>query len=153
MPLQLPALGKICTNVGLHVYSIYLNAKKMMPVQEINSNYIFTDGEVLSFKVDYEVPGDKGLEIWATVKIQARHALPHDKFEYRQLELNFSSVISLFIAEDFNRDNKISNMTLKKLDDGVFYISLYPFNNDNEPHEKDNFVIKAKNFTFDLIAN
>ena len=72
-----------------------------MPVQEINSNYIFTDGEIQSFKVDYQVPTDKGLEIWARVKIKAKHALPHDKFEYCQLELNFASVISMFVAEDF----------------------------------------------------
>ena len=124
-----------------------------MPVQEINSNYIFTDGEIQSFKVDYQVPTDKGLEIWARVKIKAKHALPHDKFEYCQLELNFASVISMFVAEDFDRDNKISNMTLKKMDDGTFYISLFPFSDDNEPHEKDNFVITAKDFTFDLVKS
>ncbi len=122
-----------------------------MPEGEINSKYVFTDGEILSFKVNYMVPREHGFVIGAIVKIKAKHALPDDKFEFSNLELKFTSVISLYISEDFTKENKIKNMTLKRLDNGVFYISLQPYNNSNEPHEKDNFVITAQQFTFDLL--
>lgn len=124
-----------------------------MPIQEINSNFIFTDGEVISFKVNYQVPVKDGFESGARIRIKAKHALPKEKFEYCLLELNFTSMISLFISEDFGTENKISNMTLKKLEDGIFYIALYPYNDLNEPDVKDNFVIRARGFSFDLLRN
>ncbi len=121
-----------------------------MHVQEINSKYIFTDGEIISFKVNYRVPVKGGFIASARVSVKARHALGDEAFEYCTLILNFSGIRSLNISEDFTSEAKISDMTLKKLDDGSFYISLHPFNTTNEPNENDNFVIKADGFTFDM---
>ena len=122
-----------------------------MPVQEINSNFIFSEGEIVFFKVDYLVPVSNGFITDAEVTVKAKRALPHNQFEYCTLELNFSAITSLYINENFTGDNKISDITLKKLDNGLFYISLHPFNTTNEPNEQDNFVITAKSFSFDLL--
>lgn len=122
-----------------------------MPVEEINSKYIFTDGEVISFKVDYRVPTKKGMVAEAEVEVKAKRSLPKEKFEYCTLVLNFSAITSLHIAEDFKSEARISDITLKRLDDGIFYVALHPYSTNNEPNEKDNFVIKAEGFTFDVI--
>jgi hypothetical protein len=122
-----------------------------MPVQEINSKYIFTDGEIISFKVDYQVPTPAGFIAEAEVEVKAKHALPDEEFEYVTLMLNFSAITSLSISENFKHQSKISDITLKKLDDGIFYVSLHPFNTSNEPNDRDNFVIKAEGFTFDVM--
>lgn len=124
-----------------------------MAINEVNSKYIFTDGEIISFLVDYQVPDGKGMTTDAIIKIKAKHALPNDKFEVSRLELAFSSVVFLKISEIFTRENKISNMTLTKTDDGNFYISLRPYDNSNIPNDSDDFVIKARNFSFDLLKN
>ena len=122
-----------------------------MPVKEINSSYIFTDGEIIFFKVDYLVPVSSGFVTDAEVTVKAKRAMPNNRFEDCTLELNFSAITSIYINENFSGDNKISDITLKKLDNGLFYISLHPFNTTNEPNEKDNFVITAKSFSFDLL--
>jgi len=122
-----------------------------MPVKEINSSYIFTDGEIIFFKVDYLVPEENGFVTDAEVTVKAKREVSHGKFEACTLELNFSSITSIYINEHFARENKISDITLKKLENGLFYISLHPFNTTNEPNDKDNFVITAKSFSFDLL--
>ena len=122
-----------------------------MPIQEINSNFIFTEGEIIFFKVDYLVPVSSGFVTDAEVTVKAKRALPHNRFEDCTLELNFSAITSIYINEHFTGDNKISDITLKELDNGLFYISLHPYNKTNEPNEKDNFVITAKSFSFDLL--
>lgn len=122
-----------------------------MPVQEINSRYIFSEGEIIFFKVDYLVPVSSGFVTDAEVTVKAKRAMPNNRFEDCTLELNFSAITSIYINENFSGDNKISDITLKKLDNGLFYISLHPFNTTNEPNEKDNFVITAKSFSFDLL--
>lgn len=122
-----------------------------MPVNEINSNFIFTDGEVIHIKVNFRVPVKSAFVTDAKVKLKARHALPNNNFEYCFLELHFEEITSLYIKEDFTSENKISDMTLKQLPDGNFYISLHPYNTSNEPNELDNFVIRAKRFSFNLL--
>lgn len=122
-----------------------------MPVQEINSRYIFSEGEIIFFKVDYLVPVSSGFVTDAEVTVKAKRAMPNNRFEDCTLELNFSAITSIYINENFSGDNKISDITLKKLDNGLFYISLHPFNTTNEPNEKDNFVITSKSFSFDLL--
>ena len=122
-----------------------------MHVQEINSNYIFTDGEIIYFKVDYQVATEEGLTAAAEVAVKAKRTLANNDFEYCTLVLNFTGITWLFISEDFSNQSKISDMTLKRLEDGLFYVSLHPFNTSNEPDEKDNFVIKAQSFTFDML--
>lgn len=124
-----------------------------MPVQEINSNYIFTDGEVISFSVHYQVPTEKGMVAEARIKLKAKRSLGKEGFDYCILHLNFSSVISLYIAEDFKNESRISDMTLKQLEDDIFYVSLHPYNTSNEPNANDNFVIKAAEFTFEMVNN
>ena len=122
-----------------------------MPVKEINSNYIFTDGEIIFFKVDYLVPEENGFVTDAEVTVKAKREVSQGKYEDCTLELHFSSITSIYINEHFAGENKISDITLKKLENGLFYISLHPFNTSNEPNDKDNFVITAKSFSFDLL--
>ena len=122
-----------------------------MPVKEINSSYIFTDGEIIFFKVDYLVPEENGFVTDAEVTVKAKREVSQGKYEDCTLELNFSSITSIYINEHFAGENKISDITLKKLENGLFYISLHPFNTTNEPNDKDNFVITAKGFSFDLL--
>lgn len=103
--------------------------------------------------VNYQVPMKGGFIAEAEVTVKAKRTLPHDKFDYCTLILTFSAITSLFISEDFKLESKISDITLKQLEDGNFYVSLHPFNTSNEPNEKDNFVIRAEGFTFDVINN
>jgi len=124
-----------------------------MSVNEINSNYVFTDGEVISFSVHYRVPTDKGLVAEAKITLKAKRSLGREGFDYCTLHLYFSSVISLYISEDFKNESRISDMTLKKIDDDTFYVSLHPYNTSNEPNVNDNFVIRAEEFTFDMVNN
>ena len=124
-----------------------------MPIKEIKSSYIFTDGEIIFFKVDYLVPEENGFVTDAEVTVKAKREVSHGKFEDCTLELNFSSITSIYINEHFAGENKISDITLKKLENGLFYISLHPFNTTNEPNDKDNFVITAKSFSFDLLKH
>lgn len=121
-----------------------------MPKHDATVNYVFTDGEIISFNVNYQTPVGREFTTSATVTIKAKRALTNNKFEYCFMEMTFHSVSSFHITESFRRETGFSEITLKKLDNGNFYVSLHPFNNLNEPHELDNFVIQAESFTIAL---
>lgn len=123
-----------------------------MHVHEINSKYVFTDGEIISIVVDYQKPAPTGFVAQADITVKAKRSLDNTRFEYCTLILKFTAVVFMHITENFRNQSKISDITLKKLENGNFYVSLHPFNHINEPNANDNFVIEAEGFTFDMLA-
>jgi len=107
-----------------------------MNFNDIFSSYILGDGDILSFRLDYE------LRQFA-VKLKARRLLAKQKFEPCQIELEFNEVLELYFFEDFPTNGGYTDVTFVKLGAEGFYLSLDPYGNTGMPHEEDNLVIKA----------
>lgn len=105
------------------------------------SNYILNDGQIISLKVDlYYQEKSKSSAI---VGLMVRKPTEKNLFVKCKIELQFEQVREVAINDDFGSDY-YSDLTLLKLDNGLYYLSLDPFGNTGMPHEKDNFVIISK---------
>ena len=107
-----------------------------MTFNETKSNYILCDGQVLLCTVNFE---DK---ITVILKLNVRKQIG-GSYKLAKLELKFSNLIEFNMFEDFSSEN-YSDIIFVELESGVYYLSLDPYGNSNEPNENDNFVIKAK---------
>src|ERR1700752_605509 len=112
-----------------------------MASDEIPSNYLMNDGEVISFFLDFS--GDRT----ATISLKVRRCVKKEKFEMREVLLLFTGVSQIDISEDFRTNGGYSDFTFHKSEDG-YYVSFDPYDNAGVPNENDNFVIRSKNFLF-----
>ncbi len=110
-----------------------------MNAEGLNKIYALNDGEILLLNVDYQ-----NRKIGLTLLI--RKYLSQQKLESCVIELEFVEVYEINLIEDFGTVN-YSDVVLIELDNKDFYLSLDPYGNSGLPHEKDNFIIKAKNLT------
>lgn len=116
-----------------------------MNLEELYSTYVLCDGEIHSFKLDFNYLsfGDtKHTE--AIIELKVRKKAAKKRFEYCRIDLHFQQVVKFSLYEDFGSSVNYSDITLKKLENGLYYFSIDPYGNSNEPNEKDNFVIVAK---------
>jgi hypothetical protein len=112
-----------------------------MLLEEIRTKYIFNDGNILTFHIDYA-------EKRVSAKINVRKLIARQKFSYCRIQLEFTKIIWIDLFEDFQTDSAYSNITFLKLENGDFYLSLDPFGNSGMPHAKDNLVLKSKALVF-----
>ena len=124
--------------ITLNVVSFSL---KKMKLKDSLSDYVLGDGQIISLKVnlDYQEKSKSR----AVVGLIVRRPAEKNLLEKCKIELQFEQVSEVGINEDFGSDY-YSDITLLKLDNGLYYLSLDPFGNTGQPHEKDNFVIIAK---------
>jgi hypothetical protein len=59
------------------------------------------------------------------------------------VDLELNTLTHFDIVEDFE-SKSYSDLTLTRLGNGEYYLSLDPYGNSNQPHERDNFVFKCK---------
>jgi hypothetical protein len=112
-----------------------------MLFEEICKKYIFNDGNVLTFHIDYT-------EKKVTVEVNVRKLIAIQKFSFCRVQLEFTKLIWIDLFENFQTDGGFSGITFLKLDNGDFYLSLDPYGNSGMPHAKDNLVLKSKGLTF-----
>lgn len=111
-----------------------------MNLEEISNRYVLSDGQVLSFQVSYEI-------CIITINLKVRRNSKKNNFESCIIKLEFKDAIEFNIFEDFGTSTNYSDITFNVLDNGIYYISLDPFDNSGIPNNKDNFVIKSKSLT------
>ncbi|MBC6697988.1 hypothetical protein [Hymenobacter sp. BT190] len=112
-----------------------------MNFEETKNIYAFADGNVTTFKLEYEPRRFSiGLDI---KKFKGKQ-----KFEPCTIELVFSGTTELYIFEDFPTSGGYTDITFVKLDTGEFYLTLDPYGNSGVPHDEDNFVMKAETLMF-----
>lgn len=108
-----------------------------MTNDSISLNYILNDGQVVSANVDFgEYPS-------ATVILNGRKRTADKKIESKVIEIRLKGLVNFNISEDFT-SRYYSDITLTKLENGDFYLSLDPYDNTNRPNEQDNFVFRCK---------
>ncbi|RYD52786.1 MAG: hypothetical protein EOP52_01165 [Sphingobacteriales bacterium] len=105
-----------------------------MTIEDIHDDYALCDGEILSYTVDVA-------RCSFAVRLLVRKIIGKQTFQECKIELVFSECDSIDISEDFRTSGTYSDITLAKLSDGTFYLSLDPYGNFGEPHENDNYVI------------
>ena len=118
-----------------------------MSLEELYSTYALCDGKIYSFKVDfnYLLFGDTK-HADAIIEIKVRKKAGRHRFENCLIELYFKQVVKFSLYEDFENGIDYSDITFTKLENGLFYFSIDPYGNTNEPHDKDNFIVVAKSF-------
>lgn len=118
-----------------------------MNLEELYSTYVLCDGEIHSFKLDFNYLsfGDTK-QTDAIIELKVCKKLARKRFEYCLIELHFQQVVKFFLYEDFESSINYSDITFKNLENGLLYFSCDPYGNSNEPNEQDNFVIVAKSF-------
>jgi hypothetical protein len=107
------------------------------------SKYILNDGEICSILIDYENSTNYSVKI----KLKLRKSLSSTKFEDTFCTLHFENIEQVDIFEDFGTGTNYSDITLIRLNNGNFYLSLDPYDNTNLPNEKDNFIVKSSSLT------
>ena len=112
-----------------------------MKLKDSLSDYVLSDGQIISLKVNLDY--QKRSKSSAIVGLMVRKPTEKNLFEKCKIELQFEQVREVTINDDLGSDY-YSDITLLKLDNGLYYLSLDPFGNTGQPHEKDNFVIISK---------
>jgi hypothetical protein len=111
-----------------------------MTVEQIISNYILTDGQINSITVNFnEEPS-------AIVTLNTRKRNPENGVEDVTIDIRLNTLTHFDIVEDFE-SRSFSDLTLTRLTNGEYYLSLDPYDNSNQPNERDNFVFKCKTLT------
>lgn len=107
-----------------------------MTLDEATTNYILNDGQIISCSIKFED------EPTAIIVLKVRE-IRSNKQVNAYIELIFGNLIEIYLFEDFS-SAYYSDITLLQMNSDEYYLSLDPFDNANEPNEKDNFIVKAK---------
>lgn len=113
-------------------------------MNELLSRYILNDGEILAlqFNLSYQLPASASAR-QATVELLVRKKLAAGKWQPCQVRLQFQQIQRLTISEDFS-SVYYSDIVLKQLETGAWYLSLDPYGNTGELHDQDNLAIVAR---------
>jgi hypothetical protein len=116
-----------------------------MTFDDFESQYSLPDGEVISLHIDYCSDNNDKNSVLLTLKV--KRILTKNKRENCILKLMFQDNLQINIYENFGTGSDLSDITLVKLENGCFYLSLDPYDNSGLPNNKDNFTIQSKNLT------
>lgn len=97
-----------------------------MTLKEAQANYVFSDGQIVSFNLNYV--GKPSLSI----VMKVREIISKKQIDVF-VELKFKDLSEFYLNEGFGA-NHYSDITLLELMSGGYYLSLDPFENKNEPH-------------------
>jgi cobyric acid synthase len=110
--------------------------------QAYNEKYVLSDGDILSIHI-------KNPECtYAEITISTRQYLKKEKYRICKLEIIFTNIKKISLFDNANILGKYSDITIARLDNGNYYVSLDPYENTNEPHEKDNNIIISEQIDF-----
>jgi hypothetical protein len=112
-------------------------AKTEMTLEKIISDYILSDGQVISISVQFSDSPS------ATIVLNARKRISKNKIEEKLVAIRLGSLTHLDIVDDFTTFD-YSDITLARLENGEYYLSLDPYGNTNIPNDQDNLVFKCK---------
>lgn len=97
--------------------------------------YILSDGKILRMTCDFE---QNQIEL----QLQVRKYV-QKKILSCNIILYFENVSELDLLDNFDYSGNYSDIVLVKIAENQIYVSLDPYGNSGQPHESDNFVIKA----------
>jgi hypothetical protein len=109
-----------------------------MLFEEFKNTYALSDGRILQMVCDFEQKIVR-LDLLAWKKTSKKSVSC-------QIQLNFVGTFELDLLETF--DSGYSDVTLSRLPNEGFYLSLDPFGNSDLPSDNDNFVIKSRELDF-----
>ena len=113
-----------------------------MTLEELGNGYFICDGEIFSLKVNLDYYSYNSSN--AIIELKIRKRITRKLTEAYIVKITFNQVEDIRLYEDFKSGRYYSDIVLKELESGLFYLSLDPFGNSGEPHEEDNLVIIAK---------
>lgn len=118
-----------------------------MNLEALCSAYILCDGKVHSFQLNLDyLSTNESKRANAQISLGVRKKVAKNKFESCIIELDFEGISEIRLCENFKSSIDYSDITFNKLENGLFYFSIDPFGNTNEPHANDNFVLVAQSF-------
>ncbi|MET4105619.1 hypothetical protein [Hymenobacter sp. UYP22] len=117
-------------------------------MEKLLEEYALNDGEILSLKLDaaYALNSESMLR-QAFVELLIRKRVGNAWMPC-VLQIELGEILSLRLNEDFT-SSRYSDIVFKRIEDDRWYLSLDPYGNSGEPHEKDNLVIVAKSVKID----
>lgn len=113
-----------------------------MTLEQLGNGYYLCDGEIISLNINLDYSFNSSSNSKITLRVRKRLTRKLD--EPCILELTMTQVQEIRLFEDFKSGQEYSDIVLKELESGQVYLSLDPFGNSGEPHEKDNLVIIGK---------
>ncbi len=108
------------------------------------AGYALNDGEICSIKlaVDYTSANNSALR-QASVDVLIRKKTADGKMQPCLLQIHLNGVRKIVINEEFD-SRYYSDVVFKRVENGLWYLSLDPYGNAGEPHEEDNLVIVSE---------
>jgi hypothetical protein len=116
-----------------------------MNLNDLEKNYILCDGEIISMNVNWVYTTDNSVnssDAFVDLKIRKKIAKKH--YESCVIRLAFKELEEIGLLEDSKRGRDYSDIVLRELPSGKYYLSLDPYGNSGEPQDEDNLVIIAK---------
>ena len=116
-----------------------------MTLEQLGNGYYLCDGEILSINVNWVYTSDNGVNYSnASVDLKIRKKIDKKHYESCIIRLTFKELEEIGLLEDSKRGRDYSDIVLKELPAGKYYLSLDPYGNSGEPKDEDNLVIIAK---------
>jgi hypothetical protein len=113
-------------------------------MEELLADYALNDGEICSLNLGIEYTSAKNSpRRQASVALLVRKKTASEKLEPCILKVKLTGVQKVVLNEDFG-SVYYSDVVFKKVESGLWYLSLDPHGNAGEPHEEDNLVIMAE---------
>jgi hypothetical protein len=121
-----------------------------MTLKQLGDGYYLCDGEIFSINVNWVYTSDDGVNYSnAAVNLKIRKKIDKKHYESCIIRLTFKELEEIDLLEDSKRGRDFSDIVLKELPTGKYYLSLDPYGNSGEPNDEDNLVIIAKYLEID----
>lgn len=113
-------------------------------MEELLAGYALNDGEICSLNLEVEYTSASNYPLrQASVVLLVRKKTASKTLTPCLLKIKLTKVRKVVLNEDFGSIN-YSDVVFKKVENGLWYLSLDPYGNSGEPHEEDNLVIVAE---------
>jgi hypothetical protein len=115
-----------------------------MTLSDLEKDYILCDGEIISINVNWIYITEVSVNSSnASVDLKIRKKLTKKHYKSCVIRLTFMELEEIGLLEDSKRGREYSDIVLRELPSGQYYLSLDPYGNNGEPQEEDNLVIIA----------
>ncbi|GAB2457839.1 hypothetical protein GCM10011375_06780 [Hymenobacter qilianensis] len=113
-------------------------------MEELLATYALSDGKIRSLQLGLEYTSASNSPLrQASIALQVRKKTANGKLKPCLLQLKLIGIRKLVFNEEFD-SCYYSDVIFKKLENGLWYLSLDPSGNSGEPDEEDNMVVVAE---------
>ena len=117
-------------------------------------NYTLSDGEILSYTIDYGKQSGAPCIAPTSVRIELSITQTLKKRKYRKCRvvLTLTGIVEIRIFDQPDWNGLYSDITIVTLASGMYYLSFDPYDNSNIPKDEDNYVFITQAIDIQVIT-